>query len=40
MFDRLRRRWPRVYEALEWITLGFSVGAFLLALAVFVTVRA
>ena len=31
MWDKLRRRWPRLYEAL---------GAFLLALGVYLSVRA
>ena len=39
MWDRLRRRWPRLYEALEWVTFALSAGAFLLALAVWWTVK-
>ena len=35
MWDKLRRRWPRLYEALEWVTCALSVGAFLLALALY-----
>lgn len=35
----MRRRWPRLYEALEWVTFGFSLGAFFLALAVFLKAR-
>ncbi len=39
MFDKLRRRWPRVYEALEWFLLGLSATAFFLALAAYLIVR-
>lgn len=39
MWDNLRRRWPRLYEALEWVTFGLALGAFLLALTVYITVR-
>lgn len=40
MWDKLRRRWPRLYEALEWVTFGLAAGAFLLALGVYLSVRA
>lgn len=39
MWNKLRRRWPRLYEGLEWVTFGLALGAFLLALGVFITVR-
>ena len=38
MWDK--RRWPRLYEALEWVTFGLAAGAFLLALGVDLSVRA
>ena len=40
MWDKLRRRWPRLYEALEWVTFALALGAFLLALGVYLSVRA
>ena len=40
MWDKLRRRWPRLYEVLEWVTFGLALGSFLLALAVYMAVRA
>ena len=27
MWDKLRRQWPRLYEALEWVT--FALGVYL-----------
>lgn len=40
MWDKLRRRWPCLYEALEWVTFALALGAFLLALVVYLSVRA
>ena len=40
MWDKLRRRWPRLYEALEWVTFALALGALLLALGVYLNVRA
>ena len=40
MLDKLRRRWPHLYEAMEWVTFGLALGAFLLALGVYLSVRA
>ena len=40
MFDKIRRRWPRVYEVLEWVTLSLATASFLLALMVYLAVRA
>ena len=31
MWEKLRRQWPRLYEALEWVTFALAAGAFLLA---------
>lgn len=39
MWDKLRRQRPRLYETLEWVTFALAVGAFLLALGVYLTVR-
>ena len=39
MWDKLRQRWPRVYEAMEWVTFGLALGAFFLALGVYLSVR-
>ena len=25
MWDKLRRQWPRLYEALEWVTFALAV---------------
>ena len=40
MWEKLRRRWPRLYETLEGVTFGLALGSFLLALAVYMAVRA
>ena len=40
MWDKLRRRWPCLYEAMEWVTFALALGAFLLALGVYLSVRA
>ena len=26
MWDKLRRQWPRLYEALEWVTFALAAG--------------
>lgn len=39
MWDKLRRQWLRLYEALEWVTFALAAGAFLLALGVYLTVK-
>ena len=39
MWDKLRRQWPRLYEALEWVTFALAAGACLLALGVYLTVK-
>ena len=39
MWDKLRRQRPRLYETLEWVTFAQAVGAFLLALGVYLTVK-
>lgn len=36
MWDKLKRAHPWLYEVIEWGVLALSVGAFLLALAVFI----
>lgn len=35
MWDKLKKAYPRLYEAIEWAVLGLSAGSFLLALAVY-----
>lgn len=40
MWDKLRRRWPRIYEVLEWITLSLATVSSLLALMIYLGVRA
>lgn len=35
MWDKLKRRYPLIYEALEWAVFGLSLAAFLLALEVY-----
>ena len=29
MWDKLRRRWPCLYEALEWVTFALALGVYL-----------
>ena len=40
MWDNLRRRWPRIYEVLEWIMLSLATASSLLALMIYLGVRA
>ena len=40
MWDKLRRRWARLYEAMEWVTFALARGAVLRALGVYLSVRA
>ena len=35
MWDKLRKNHPGLYEALEWLTMALALGAFLLALGVY-----
>lgn len=35
MWNRLKNNHPWIYEAVEWAVLALSVGAFVLALAVY-----
>lgn len=35
MWDKLRKNHPGLYEGLEWLTMGLALGAFLLALGVY-----
>lgn len=35
MWDRLKKAYPWLYEAIEWAVLGLSLAAFLLALSVY-----
>ena len=35
MWARLRKKHPRLYEAVEWGVLALSAGAFLLAFSMF-----
>ena len=39
MWDKLRRRWPRRYEARERVSFALAAGAFFLALGAYLTVR-
>lgn len=35
MWERLRKNHPGLYEALEWLCVALALGAFLLALGVY-----
>mgnify|MGYP000190541962 CR=1 FL=1 len=35
MWERIRKKHPVLYEALEWLSVALALGAFLLALGVY-----